>query len=207
MTPANEIMRNYIYKNSNIPAYYLNNNINLSPETEDIEAFYRLKNIENQCVRFFREHWNLNLYSNTVGNGKTSWAIKIVRAYIDTYACNYGNVDCLYINVPDFMALRKRGFDNPLARAQFNELQQRAMDAKVVIFDEIASKQSSDFDADMLYVIINHRVANSKSSIYTSNVLPNQLKTLLGERIADRIIGAPNTVNIELKGNSRRGEF
>ena len=110
MTPANEIMRNYIYKNSNIPAYYLNNNINLSPETEDIEAFYRLKNIENQCVRFFREHWNLNLYSNTVGNGKTSWAIKIVRAYIDTYACNYGNVDCLYINVPDFMALRKRGF-------------------------------------------------------------------------------------------------
>lgn len=207
MTQANEIMRNYIYKNSNIPAYYLGKEIALFPQEIDLDAFHRLKNIENQCVRFFREHWNLNLYSNTVGNGKTSWAIKIVRAYIDTYACNYGNVDCLYINVPDFMALRKRGFDNPLARAQFYELQQRAMDAKVVIFDEIASKQSSDFDADMLYVIINHRVANSKSSIYTSNVLPQELKKLLGDRISDRIVSAPNTVNIELRGDSRRGEF
>ena len=207
MTPANEIMRNYIYKNSNIPSYYLSKEIALFPQEIDLDAFHRLKNIENQCIRFVKEHWNLNIYSNTVGNGKTSWAIKIVRAYIDTYACHYGNVDCLYINVPDFMALRKRGFGNCIAQSQFAELEERAMNAKIVIFDELASKQTSEFDEDLLYRIINHRVSNSKSSIYTSNVLPQELKKILGERIADRVISAPNTANVELRGDSRRGEF
>lgn len=198
-----EIMRKHYYAESNIPPVYLNSKIELRPETVDVPAFRRLKKIHDESDRFVKQHWNLNLYSSDVGNGKTSWAIKIMKNFIDTYACNWGNYDCVFINVPEFMHLAK-SFDSPEAQQKYNNLKARAMTASLVIFDEIASKRSSEFDEQMLYTLINHRINYSKSTIYTSNVLPEDLRKLLGERIADRIAGAPNTVNIELKGGSRR---
>lgn len=198
-----KLNREHIYKNSNIPPVYLNRELALRPEAEDRPAFIRLKNIHDDCVRFVKQHWNLNLYSSNVGNGKTTWAVKIMRNYIDTYACNY-DIDCLFINVPEFMNLRKRSFGNYDLTQYYNELEQRVMNARLVIFDEIASKQSSEFDEDLLYRLVNYRSTNCKSTIYTSNVTPEELKTMLGERIADRISGSPNTANIELKGGSRR---
>lgn len=196
-----DIVRAKLYKNSNIPSIYLNTDTSLRPENVDVPAFDRLLNIKNQCARFVREHWHLNLYSSNVGNGKTSWAVKIMKNYIDTYACMY-DIDCLFINVPEFMDMRKRSITcyNP----QYAELEKRAKEARLVIFDEIASKHSSEFDEELLYRIINYRSSNGKSTIYTSNVLPEELSKLLGARIADRIAGSPNTVNIELKGGSRR---
>ena len=198
-----QIIRDKIYSESNIPAIYLREDVKLSPEEVDIAAFMRLKNIHDNCIRFVRERWNLNLYSSNVGNGKTTWAVKIMKQYINTWACLY-DLDCLYINVPEFMSLRKRSFNNSTASAQYDELEERIKEAKLVIFDEIASKHSSEFDEDLLYRLINHRVYGGKSTIYTSNILPDELRKMLGERIADRITGSPNTVNIELKGGSRR---
>lgn len=198
-----EIVRNYLYGESNIPPAYLKSKIELIPEKVDVPAFIRLKNIHDDCSRFVKQHWNLNLYSSDVGNGKTSWAIKIMKNFIDSYACNWGNYDCLFINVPEFMMMGKN-FSDPTAQQQFNSLKNRAMTASLVIFDEIASKRSSEFDEQLLYTLINYRINNQKSTIYTSNVLPDELRNMLGERIADRISGAPNTANIELKGGSRR---
>lgn len=203
---ARELVRNKIYKNSNIPLIYLKSDLGLKPESEDRPAFMRLKNIHDDCVRFVRQNWHLNLYSNNVGNGKTTWAIKIMKNFIDTYACNY-DLDCIFINVPEFISLKKRSFSSPEAAAMFNQFEERILNARLVIFDEIASKQSSDFDEDLLYRLINHRTSNGKSTIYTSNVLPEELRKLVGERIADRITGTPNTANIELKGGSRRESY
>ena len=76
-----EIIRQNIYKNSNIPLRWLNKDIPLQPEIVDESAFRRLKHIMDESPRFVRENWNLNLYSRNTGNGKTSWAIKIMKNY------------------------------------------------------------------------------------------------------------------------------
>lgn len=193
-------LRDDIYKASNIPAIYLNTDIALYPEDCDIEAFQLLKKIQDQCIRFVKERRNLNLYSSRVGNGKTTWAVKIMKNFIDTFACVYDS-DCLFISVPEFILLSKNFSDE--AQQRYNSLKTRAMTARLVIFDEIASKHSTEFDELTFHTIISHRIYSGKSTIYTSNVLPQDLKKLLGERIADRITGS-NTINIELKGGSRR---
>lgn len=194
------VLKEDIYRDSNIPSIYLDTEVTLYPEECDIPAFQLLKKIHDECIRFVREHRNLNLYSSNVGNGKTTWAVKIMKNFIETFACVYAS-DCLYISVPEFMLLSKNF--NPEAQQQYNSLKSRAMEARLVIFDEIASKHSTEFDEQTLYTIINHRIYSGKSTIYTSNVSPEDLKKLLGERVADRITGS-NTINIELKGGSRR---
>ena len=76
-----EIVKQNIYKNSNIPLRWLKKDIPLRPEIVDENAFYRLRHIMEESPRFVRENWNLNLYSRNTGNGKTSWAIKIMKNY------------------------------------------------------------------------------------------------------------------------------
>lgn len=197
------LVKEHIYLDSNLDASWIKKDIQLSPELVDFDAFTRLKHIHDNCGRFVKEGWKLNLYSKNVGNGKTSWAIKIMKNFIDSYACNWGNYDCLFINVPQFIVLSK-DFENPDSRVKYADLKSNAMNYSLVIFDEIASKQATEADMQNLFTIIDHRIITGKSCIYTSNVLPEDLKKLLGERIADRITGAERTVNIELKGGSRR---
>ena len=199
-----EIIRQNIYKNSNIPLRWLNKDIPLQPEVVDESAFLRLKHIMDESPRFVRENWNLNLYSSNTGNGKTSWAIKIMKNFIDNYACVY-DLDCLYVNIPEFMNLRRNSFNNYAAQLQYQELERRIKEARLVIMDEVASKQASEFDIELLYQLVNYRSTNQKSTIYTSNIKPHELRKLDGDRIADRITGTPNTVNIELHGGSMRG--
>ena len=199
-----EIIRQNIYKNSNIPLRWLKKDTPLRPEVVDEAAFRRLKHIMEESPRFVREHWNLNLYSSNTGNGKTSWAIKIMKNFIDNYACVY-DLDCLYVNIPEFMNLRRNSFNNYAAQLQYQELERRIREARLVIMDEVASKQASEFDIELLYQLVNYRSTNQKSTIYTSNIKPEELRKLVGDRIADRITGTPNTVNIELHGGSMRG--
>ena len=199
-----EIIRQNIYKNSNIPLRWLNKNIPLQPEIVDESAFRRLKHIMDESPRFVRENWNLNLYSRNTGNGKTSWAIKIMKNFIDNYACVY-DLDCLYVNIPEFMNLRKRSINDYTAQLQCQQLENRIMEARLVIMDAVASKQASSFDMELLYQLVNYRSTNQKSTIYTSNIKPDELRNLVGERLADRITGTPKTVNIELHGRSMRG--
>lgn len=196
------LIKEHIYLDSNLDASWINKDIQLSPEVVDFDAFTRLKHIHDHCSRFVKEGWNLNLYSKNVGNGKTSWAIKILKNYVDTYGCNFCS-KCLYINVPQLIALSK-DFNNPDSMEKYAELKSHAMTYSLVIFDEIAAKQATETDMQTLFNIIDHRNITGKSCIYTSNVLPEELKKLVGERIADRISGADRTVNIELKGGSRR---
>lgn len=198
------LVKEHIYLDSNLDTSWIMKDIQLSPEVVDFDAFTRLKHIHDNIGRFVREGWNLNLYSKNVGNGKTSWAIKIMKNFVDTYGCNFCK-KCLYINVPLFIALSK-DFENPDSLEKYSSLKARAMSAdySLVIFDEIAAKQATEADMQTLFSIIDHRITIGKSCIYTSNVLPEELKKLVGERIADRIAGADRTVNVELKGGSRR---
>ena len=198
------MVKEHIYLDSNLDASWIKKDIDLFPEVVDFDAFTKLKHIHDNCGRFVKEGWNLNLYSKNVGNGKTSWAIKILKNFVETYGCNFCSM-CLYINVPQFIAMSK-DFENPDSMNKYAELKSNAMnrDYKLVIFDEIASKQATEADMQNLFTIIDHRIITGKSCIYTSNVLPEELKKLVGERIADRIAGADRTVNIELKGGSRR---
>ena len=49
----------------------------------DDVSFERLSNIEKNIVDYVQKGNNLYMYSKNPGNGKTSWAFRLLRSYIN----------------------------------------------------------------------------------------------------------------------------
>ena len=79
----------------------------------------------------------------------------------------------------------------------------RIFDADIVVFDDIATKGITQFEAENLFSIIDTRMNMGKSNIFTSNIIPSQLNELLGPRLTSRIINL-STV-IQFRGRDKRG--
>ena len=78
-------------------------------------------------------------------------------------------------------------------------------DADIVVFDDIATKGITQFEAENLFSIIDTRMNMGKSNVFTSNIIPAQLNDLLGPRLTSRIINL-STV-IQFRGRDKRGAF
>jgi DNA replication protein DnaC len=196
-------------KNSRLPKRYIDEakTANLIPTTEsDCESFEYLNKVKNNIVSFVKFHHNLLITSDHPGNGKTSWAAKIILHYIDSYAHEYSfknNTPVLFINVPDFLMKKKIAISDKSVAEEMSEIEKAILTAKIVVFDDIATKVATDYDREILYSFINNRTDNYLTNIYTSNIFVYNLSEELGERIADRIIGYSKCV--ELTGAGMRG--
>lgn len=204
-----EKLKELYIKNSRLPKRYIEEAkaANLQPTTEsDYEAFCYLKKVKENIVSFVRLHHNLLITSEHVGNGKTTWAAKIILHYIDTYAQEYSfknNTPVLFINIPNFLMKKKMAISDKTVAEEIAEIEKAILTAKIVVFDDIATKVASDYDREILYSYINYRTDNLLTNIYTSNIFVYNLSEELGERIADRVIGYSKCV--ELTGAGMRG--
>ena len=194
-------------KNSGLPRRYTSN-IPMKPATDnDLEMYKRLKEIETNAADFVNSGRNLLITSNIVGNGKTTWATKILNSYIYNYACNYTYSDinytpALFINFPELLAQTKKAISNENILERVQRIDECVYTAKLVVFDDIATKMASEYDMELLYVYINYRTNNMLSSIFTTNISANMLESQIGARVADRITGYSEC--IEFNGPGRR---
>ena len=186
--------KNKYIERSQLPQRFRNKDIVLIPAKADLEAFRKLDEIRNNIKDFILKGQNLYICSNKVGNGKTTCATKLLIAYIDTFnESTFYEEKCpaLFINVSRFLQERKMAIDNrdPALIEKVQFIDSNILTANLVIFDDIADKKISDYDADLLYYWIDGRTANMKSCIYTSNLLPEELKNNITEKLWSRIIG------------------
>ena len=165
----------------------------------DREAYKRLSAIRSNIEEFVKESNNLYICSENTGNGKTSWAIKILQTYLHyTANGNYEHLKGMFVNTTDLL-LKLKDFNNPLPKEYKHNLE----NVDLVVFDDIAVTGISQYDYTQLFNIINNRISAEKSNIFTSNVVNiNQLEKTLGARLASRIYTASEI--IELKGMDRR---
>lgn len=202
-----EKLKELYIKNSRLPKRYVED-ISLYPSCpKDEEAFEYLNMVKNKIVSFVKLHHNLLITSNNTGNGKTSWAAKIILHYIDSYAQDYSfkdNTPVLFINIPNFLMQKKLAISDRVVAEEVTEIEKAILSAKIVVFDDIATKVATDYDREILYTYINNRTSNYLTNIYTTNVSLYNLKEELGERIADRVIGYSKCV--ELTGAGMRGK-
>lgn len=200
-------MQLYI-KNSGLPKMYYANTTLKAATDNDLEMFRKLKEIEDDVANFVKEGKNLLISSNMVGNGKTTWATKILKSYVTNYACYYSfpkqnQTPALYVNFPEFLNQKKLAISNPDMLDKVKHIEDSIYTAKLVVFDDIATKLASDYDKELLYVYINYRTSNKLSTIYTTNISSNMLESQIGARVADRITGYSEC--IEFNGPGRRG--
>lgn len=172
---------------------FINNN-----NRADRESYKTLSEIRKNIVQFVDDHKNLYICGGT-GNGKTSWAIRMLHTYFH-YCCqgNYENLLGMFVNTTDLL-LKLKDFNNPLPAKYLHNLE----NVDLVVFDDIGLTTTSQYDYTQLFNIINKRLMAEKSTIYTSNITEyDDLEEVLGSRLATRIYNASQI--IELKGMDMR---
>ena len=176
--------------------------IPLVPEEVDLDAFKRLKNVKDDIVNFVNSGSSLYIFSTSPGNGKTSWAIKLLLKYFDTiWAGNGLRVRGLFINVPNFLRMVTENVTNPTD--EFIELKRLIATVDLIVWDDIGATKLSDYDHKNLLSFIDQRVLGELSNIYTGNLPGYSLPAALGQRLASRVFNESSVV--ELQGQDRRG--
>ncbi|MBQ6631031.1 MAG: ATP-binding protein, partial [Romboutsia sp.] len=105
------------------------------------------------------------------------------------------------INVPKFLLALKASISNQ--SDYIDHINKYVDTADIVIWDDIGTKVATEFEHEHLLSLIDSRLLNNKSNIFTSNIIPNDLSSFIGDRLASRIINTSKT--IEFLGVDKRG--
>lgn len=167
----------------------------------DLHEFQQLAAIEKKMDEFVASGANLYLHSYNCGNGKTSWSIRLLISYFNKIWMK-SNFKCqgLFISVPRYLLAIKESISSKNEYADF--VNKYVLDADLIIWDDIATKIGTEFELNHLLNMINTRMDNGKSNIFTSNLGSKELSNALGERLASRICN--KSIDIELHGADKR---
>lgn len=133
------------------------------------------------------------LLAGPVGVGKTHRAFSILRAVAETGS---GIKWQAYTAANLYAALRPR--DERRADAEYESI----ADAPLLFVDDLGAAKLTEWAEEVTYRLVNHRYENCLPTIFTTNVLPNQLGATIGDRVASRI--AEMCDRVALKGADRR---
>lgn len=174
----------------------------IDDDNSDLEAFTKLDEIDKNIVSFANEGKNLFIYSQNTGNGKSSWCFRMCLTYIGrTWSHKSLYPIVMFISVPRFLIELKQNINE---RSPYVEsILKNATKADLVIWDDVGSKNGTEFEVSNMLSIIDQRLADNKANIYTSNLCGEDLHTALGDRLYSRIYN--NSDCIELKGKDKRG--
>lgn len=170
----------------------------------DLSNFTQLKAKSESILNFIVKGNNLYIYSANCGNGKTSWAIRLMYSYFDK-VWHKSCFDCkaLFVSVPKFLYNCKRSISQDVKG--FEELCNLISEVDLVIWDDIGEMKASDYEHQILFQYIDDRINSKKSNIYTSNKNKEQLEDVLGVRLASRIYNCSEC--IEFLEEDKRGKY
>ena len=176
----------------------------LDSDKSDYESYATLNKFKESIMNNIEDNVNLYIYSEITGNGKTSWAIKLLTEYVKK---NWINIQInsrpvLFINVPQYLLELKLNIRSQSEYVQI--VQDNFLKADLIVWDDIGTKTASDFELEYLLSMIDNRQRlEQKIDIYTSNIIPTELQKYVGDRLASRILNTSQL--IEFKGQDKRG--
>ncbi len=192
----------YLFDNSLLAeAQKIRQTLTIDADGTDYDEFMKLSDIEKDIKEFVRQGKNLFIHSQNPGNGKTSWSIRLIQAYLESiWAKSDLTCKALFISVPRFLLAIKENISKKNEYATF--IQENILKADIVVWDDIATKAGTTFELEQLLSIIDNRIALGKSNIFTTNLTGLQLYDALGDRIASRICNM--SIEIEFHGKDKR---
>ena len=196
-----------ILENSNIPSVYWDE-IKLSMRPLDANAYKRLDEIKKDIVDISEPNVNMRnllICSDKTGNGKTSWALKILQyfAFKSAQQLYYQDIDsawCYFVSVTDFV-LASKEYDSK-HRKKYWEMQEMIEKARVVVFDDVGAGDYSRAEYMALLSAIDGRVFRKQFCIFTSNFTEKNdvIIQKLGERLSDRIYDTSEKIILNGEG-------
>jgi DNA replication protein DnaC len=114
-----------------------------------------------------------------VGTGKTALAMVVSKAAIDS-----GRTVAIY-SCPRLLSLIRESIDGGGVLPFLDQL--AAVD--LLHIDDLGAEHRTEWVLEQLYAIINARYESERSTLITSNLLPEELQEQLGDRIVSRLEG------------------
>ena len=195
----------YALKLSKVPRNYINANLyNFIKDSDNKEIYNSLKAVVDDIVSVVDKGTNFFFFGATPGTGKTFCAFVLLNHFIyktcTTDRFDFENPLGMYVVHADLM-------DDLRYRRDSDELQRTLKivnEVPLLIMDDLGSGTSSPFSRDQTYLIMNNRINNGLSTIYTSNLTVAELRNpeVLGARNVSRLI--VNAIGIEFTGKDRR---
>ena len=178
--------------------------LQVDEDNTDLAEFIKLSEISKNIGSFVANGQNLYLHSSTCGNGKSSWAIRMIQEYFESIWLEAAlGCRAMFISVPRFLLALKENITEKNDYVTF--IKTHILEADLVVWDDIAAKVGTDFELNNLLSLIDSRIANGKSNIYTSNLNPQEIMSALGSRLQSRICNC--SIDIELHGKDKRAIF
>ena len=192
-----------LFKQSNLPEALWDYKELICHE-KDLQVYKKLQAKSDAILNFIESGNNLYIYSENCGNGKTTWAIRLMYSYFDKI-WHKSCFDCkaLFVSVPKFLYNCKRSISQDVKG--FEELCNLISEVDLVIWDDIGEMKASDYEHQILFQYIDDRINSKKSNIYTSNKNKEQLEDVLGVRLASRIYNCSEC--IEFLEEDKRGKY
>ena len=192
-----------LFKQSQLPEALWQYKV-LECKDKDYQSFKKLQAKSDAILNFIEAGNNLYIYSENCGNGKTTWAIRLMYSYFDKI-WHKSCFDCkaLFVSVPKFLYNCKRSISQDVKG--FEDLCNLISEVDLVIWDDIGEMKASDYEHQILFQYIDDRINSKKSNIYTSNKNKEQLEDVLGVRLASRIYNCSEC--IEFLEEDKRGKY
>lgn len=175
--------------------------LSLDSDGSDRSAFLYLRSVEQSVEKFVENGDNLYIHSETCGNGKTAWATRIIQAYLNSiwWKCDL-SCKALFISVPRYLLALKDNISNANEYAKY--INANVLKADLVVWDDIATKTATPFEAENLLSLVDTRMNEQKSNIFTSNLNVADMNNCMGSRLTSRIVNF--SYDISFVGRDKR---
>ena len=160
---------------------------------KDYSNFAELHVLKKHIREFVSNGNNLLIYSQYCGNGKTSWAARLLVSYIESiWYKNCVERKALFINVPRFLYDCKRNISQNVEG--FSQLCEDINNVDLVVWDDIGAGNITGYEHQILLQSIDFRLNNNLSNIFTANMKENEIYSNLGERLGSRVWGCSKKI-------------
>lgn len=128
----------------------------------------------------FSENSSLLLTGNS-GTGKTHIAVSIIRNLIKD-----GRDDVFFKNIPELMLDLRKSF-NEDSKLTESDIINHYSSIGFLVLDDLGSEKTSEYAVTSLYMIINRRLSEMKSTIITTNLSLDEIESEISSRISSRL--------------------
>lgn len=162
--------------------YYPNDRIE---PTTGLTPYENIKKVVASCLAFIKtfdaEYNNLLFYGNT-GVGKTFLTNCIAKELLDT-----AHTVIYLTSFQLFDILEKNKFSKSEEDYEVKEQFQGILECDLLIIDDLGTELNNSFISSQLYLCINERHLNHRSTIISTNLSLDDLNSQYSERIFSRI--------------------
>ncbi len=153
---------------------------------DDKVAYLELNRLKSNICDFVSYGGSLLIQSKNTGNGKTTWAIKLLMKFLEKQipVCKL-EPQGRFVNLTNVYTKMRINIQNNSGYTE--KLMNDMYSLPLVVFDDMGVADLSKYEYTTLYDIINTRCNNGLASIYTTNLMGTELLDVLGNRLYSRV--------------------